>query len=126
MAITTRFTPGVNQDNTYRTVTQDYQTPAYATTLVITTGKQVTLVKVGQLTGAMSITIDTGDSIDPPFVGDTIRFLFSADSTGTHIVTFSTGFAASGTLSVATSKYGSAQFTFNGSIWVEDSVAATV
>jgi len=126
MATTTRFTPGANQDNTYRTVTQDYQAPVYATTLAVTTSQQVTLVNVGKLTGALSVTIGTGSTTSAPYVGDTVQFLFSADAVGAHVVTFSTGFASSGTLSVAASKFGTAQFTFNGSVWVEDSVVATV
>lgn len=125
MATSPRFTPGVNQDNTYRAVTQDYQSPAYAGTIAITTTQQVTLIKVGTLTGALSLTINTGDGVDTPFVGDTAQFLFAADALGAHVVTFSTGFASSGTLSVAASKYASAQFIFNGTVWVEESVIAT-
>lgn len=125
MATSPRFTPGVNQDNTYRAVTQDYQSPAYASAIAITTTQQVTLIKVGTLTGTLSLTINTGDGVDAPFVGDKVQFLFAADGSGAHVVTFSTGFAPSDTLSVAASKYATARFIFNGTVWVEESVIAT-
>lgn len=118
---TPRFTPGVNQDNTFRTVTQDYQNPAYAATIAIVTAQAYTLVNVQQLTGALSLSANVAN----PFIGDELEFLFASDGVGAHVVTFGTGFASSGTLSVAASKYGSAKFVFNGSVWVERSRAAT-
>lgn len=117
---TPRFTPGTNQDNTLRTVTQDYQNPAYAASIAIKTSQAYTLVNVQQLTGALTLTANVSN----PFIGDELEFLFAADGTQ-RVVTFGTGLASSGTLTIALNKYGSAKFVFNGTTWVERSRAAT-
>jgi hypothetical protein len=125
MATTPRFTPGLNQDKTARTITQDYQNPAYAATIAITPVEQYTLVNVQELTGNASISIATsvGSSFNNapvgPYVGDEVEFLFAADSSN-RTVTFSTGFASSAsTLVVVAAKFGSAKFKFNGTVWQE-------
>ena len=118
---TPRFSPGTNQDNTLRTVTQDYQNPAYAANIALKLSEGYTLVNVQQLTGALTMTADATH----PYIGDELELLFSSDAGGPRVVTFGTGFASAGTLSVAASKYGSAKFVFNGSVWVERSRAAT-
>lgn len=95
---------------------QDYQTPAYATPIAITTTAQAgeTLVKVGTLTGDLSLTIGTTN----PLIGDVAEFLFLADAS-TRNVTFSTGFASSSTLTIAGAGRGYAKFEFNGTNWTE-------
>lgn len=125
MATTSRVVPGKNQDNTGRNITQDYQAPAYAATIAITPTAQKTDVAVGQLTGAATINIGVGSSTSAPYVGDEIVFLFGADSGANRVVTFGTGFASAGTLTVTLSKYASAKFKFNGTVWVEMSRAIT-
>jgi hypothetical protein len=109
MPNTFRFTPGASQDNTFRTVTQDVLTHTYASTLAVVPHEQVTLIKVGQLTGAITITANVASL----YIGDIVRFLFSSDSTN-RIVTFSTGFNTSGTMTVTASKFGYTEFMFNG------------
>lgn len=122
MSATTRFTPGANQDNTFRTMTQDYKNPAYASTLALVPNASYTLVLVQQLTGALSITAGVLNA--NAFIGDEMDILFAADASN-RVVTFSTGFASAGTLTVVASKFGSIKFIFNGTAWVEVSRALT-
>jgi hypothetical protein len=123
---TARFTGAENADNTGNVISQSFQNPAYGATLAITTKPydSNTLVQVGQLTGAISITIAVGSATLPPLVGDRVQFLFSADATN-RVVTFSTGFATSGTLTVTASKTATAVFIFNGTAWQEESRVIT-
>lgn len=120
MPIISRFTPGANQDNTLRTVTQDYLNPVYAASIALKPVQAYTLVNFQQLTGALGLTADTTQ----PYVGDELEMLFSADTTN-RVITFGTGFTSAGTLTVTASKYASAKFIFNGTIWVERSRAIT-
>lgn len=113
-----------SRDNTSRNITNEFQDKAYAATIAITTTKNRTLVRVAQLTGALTVTCGVGSSTLPPVIGDRVTFLFSADGTN-RVVTFSTGLQSSGTLTVTASKYGSAEFMFNGTTWVEVSRAVT-
>jgi hypothetical protein len=123
MATTSRFPGGAGKDNTSRIVTNDYQTPAYAATLAVTTTKANTLVKVAQLTGAMTVNVGVGTSTTAPFVGDTLAFIFSAD-TSARTVTLGTGLAGSAsTVVVAISKKATINFVFDGAAWVEVSRA---
>lgn len=117
---TSRFTPGANQDNTLRTVTQDYKNPVYASTIALSPSQAYTLVNFQQLTGALSVTANATN----PYVGDEMDLIFAAD-TSNRVVTFSTGFASAGTLTVVASKYGSIKFIFNGTVWQEVSRALT-
>lgn len=128
MATTNRFTPGAGQDNTFRTVTQDAQTPAYAASIAITTVQQNTTVIVGMLIGALTLTAGVGTATTAPYVGDKLEVLFSSDANvGGRVVTFSTGLAVSAsTLTVAQSKYAVIEFKFNGTVWVETNRTATV
>jgi hypothetical protein len=109
-----------NQDNTGRVVTYSYLTPAYAATLAPETLTFETIVNVGTLTGAMTINLDVTNNAG---IGSKITFYFVADSAGTHVVTFGTGCASTGTLSVAASKYGKATAEFNGAVWTVTSFA---
>lgn len=120
MPNSSRFPGGENKDNTSRILTNDFQDKAYATPLAITTTKANTIVRVAQLTGALTITVGTTN----PFIGDTITYLFSVDGTN-RTVTFSTGHQPSATLALTASKYGSATFMFNGTTWVETGRAVT-
>lgn len=130
MSTSARFTDnsGVidqGRDNTHRIRTEKTLTPAYAASIAIDTRDvSNTLVVPGALTGALTLTISVGSSTTPPYVGDEVEFLFAA-SGADRIVTFSTGFATAGTLTVVSAKYGSAKFKFNGTAWVEVSRALT-
>jgi hypothetical protein len=125
MANTSRFPGGGNNDNTSRILTNEVQNRNYAASIAVTAREASTLITVGQLTGALSLTIGTGTATTAPYTGDIVRFLFGADGTG-RVVTFSTGFQSAGTLTVAANKFGSASFTFNGSTWIETGRTATV
>ncbi|RYD57285.1 MAG: hypothetical protein EOP56_08220 [Sphingobacteriales bacterium] len=125
MANTSRFPGGFNNDNTSRIITNEVLNRTYAASVAINAREANTLVNVGQLTGALSLTIGTGSTSSAPYIGDVVRFLFSADGTG-RVVTFSTGFQSAGNLTVAANKYGSASFMFNGATWVETGRTVTV
>src|SRR3954471_6964217 len=120
MSTSARFTGAANKANTGSGSFNDYQAPAYAASIAIATKAVAnkTLVQPGQLTGALSLTIGVGSATTPPMVGDEVKFLFAADGTN-RVVTFSTGFATSGTLTVVASKKGTASFMFDGVAWVE-------
>lgn len=115
-----RFVRGANQDNTLRTATQDALAVAYAATIAIVPDKCDNLFQIAQLTGAATINA----TVTGLYIGDKVRFLFSADGTN-RVVTFGTGFASAGTLTITASKKGSAEFMFDGAALVEVSRAAT-
>ena len=110
-----------NQNVTSAILTNDYQAPVYAATINLYLPAYNTVVKVGQLTGALTINADV--STDTFGIGSKLEILFSADSAGAHVVTFGTGFASSGTLSVAASKFGKASFVFDGNEWIGSGLA---
>lgn len=117
-----RFTPGANQDNTFRTVTQDYQNPAYAASIALKPTQAYTLVNLQTLTGALTLTADTTQ----PLIGDEMELLFTPDASS-RTVTYSTGFAVTAaTQVITTAKFGTAKFVFNGTVWVERSRSVTV
>lgn len=125
MSTSARFTGAANKDNTARREIYDYQSPAYASSIALTIkDRSKTIVQVAQLTGALSLTANVGSSTTPPYVGDKIEFLFTSDGTN-RVVTFSTGFLPTGTLTVTASKSASAVFMFNGTAWIELSRAVS-
>ena len=108
-----------NIDNTHRKYQDDYQAPAYAASIAITMKSNCknTLVKVGTLTGALTLTINAAS--DQNFVGDTLTFLFLSDGTG-RVVTYSTGFGyVTATQTLVASKTGSSTWVWTGTIWSE-------
>jgi hypothetical protein len=115
------FTRGAGQDKTLRTVTQDAQQLAYAATISVTPVENVNFFQVAQLTGALTINA----VVTNLFIGDTVRFMFSADATN-RVVTFGTGFVSAGTVTVTASKFASVEFVFNGTSLQEVSRAVTV
>ena len=108
-----------NIDNTHRKYQDDYQTPTYAASIAIVAKANCknTLIKIS-LTGALTLTCAS----DQNFVGDTMSFLILSDAS-IRIVTFSTGFGPSGTLTTVASKSVTASFMWNGTVWVETSRA---
>jgi hypothetical protein len=121
MSTLSRFPGGPGKDNTARVLNNEVQSPSFAASIAITASKAKTLVNVALLTGALALSINVGNNAPddiPPFVGDEVEFLFASDATG-RVVTFGAGFASAGTLSVVASKFGSAKFKYNGSVWVE-------
>jgi len=115
-----RFIAGAGQDNTLRTVTQDAIQPAYAATIAIVPTQQINLVNPAQLTGALTINA----TVSNLYIGDIVRCMFSADATN-RVVTFGTGFASAGTLTVVASKFGFVDFMFNGTVLQEMGRALT-
>jgi hypothetical protein len=116
MSTTARYPLGTarNNDNTLRIATAQYQAPAYAASIALKLSEALNVVQPGTLTGALSLTAET----TRPQIGDTLVCLFLSDGTG-RVVTFSTGFATVGTLTLVASKRGSASFMFDGVAWVE-------
>jgi len=108
---------GLGIENTDRILTNSFQSPAYAASIAIKTVTANTLVQVGALTGALSLTMGVGDGTDAPFVGDKVTFLFTSASI--EVVTFSTGMLSTGTLSTAAGKTANIRFIFNGASWCE-------
>ena len=123
MSTNARFSSAAGSDNTDRVRDNQYLTPAYAASLALVPVKSFTLVNVAALTGAMSITAGVGAAATAPYVGDRIKLLFSAAST--QVVTFSTGFLSTGTLSVTAGKTANATFIFNGASWCEEGRSVT-
>lgn len=123
MSTNSRFPVGPNQDNTARVLTYEVQKPVYAASIVTTVKQANTVVLVGQLTGALSLTVNVGtagpvaDGV-APFAGDTLQYIFSSDAS-IRVITFSTGFAGAGTLSTVASKKAAIDFIFDGTAWVE-------
>lgn len=119
MSTLPRFTGAVNVDNTDRRFMNDYQAPAYAASIAISTKPNAarTLVQI-TLAGALTLTIGVGSATTPPMVGDEVIFLIKSDAS-IRVVTFSTGFQPAGTLSTVASKTVSASFIFDGTGWQE-------
>jgi len=91
----------------------------YASTLSLpATTAEETLFTL-QLTGAVTINAQAA-----PFTGDKIRFLFSTDGSQ-HVITFGSNFKSTGTLTIAASKFGSAEFQFDGNNWIQLNATAT-
>lgn len=115
-----------NKDNTSIILDNDYQAPAYAATLAIAPKAHNTLVKVGTLTGALTINtaVSAPAYVAPMAIGDKLTFIFATDGTN-RVVTFGTGMGSAGTLTVVASLKGVACFIFDGAAWVEVSRALT-
>jgi hypothetical protein len=120
MPDTSKFSGGVNTDKTSRVITNDFQDKAYAASIAVTTTADNTVVRVAELTGALTLTCGTTN----PEIGNTVTYLFSVDGTN-RVVTFGTGHQPSATLALTADKYGSATFMFNGTTWIETGRAVT-
>lgn len=104
-----------NEDNTGNIITSQYQAIAYATPIALKLNAARTIVKVAQLTGALTITAET----TRPQIGDELTILFAADGTN-RTVTLSTGLVGSAaTIVVTASKQASYTAVFDGTSWVE-------
>lgn len=98
---------------TYVTTVTDVQSPAYASTISVTTTARSTKVVPAQLTGAATINMVTTSALK----GDSLEFLFAADGTN-RTVTFGTGLKSSGTLTVTASKFAGIRFGYDGTEWI--------
>lgn len=126
MSTTSRFQSGVNNDNTFRSVTKDEQSPAAnQATLAVTTAAQETVVNES-IAAAQTINMAAPNANGAPYLNDEIEFQI-ANSAGTaSVVTFGSNMQSSGTGSIAAGKNGSFAFRFNGTVWVEKNRALTV
>ncbi len=125
MSANARFTTGVGQDKTLRTVTQDVQIPAYAATMVITPLEQYTLFAPAQLNGALALSAGVGTATSAPYVGDVIEMVFT--STPGSTITFGAGFlVTAATLIIPAGKGATARFQFNGASWAEQARAISI
>lgn len=128
MSTSARFTSATGAiaqgtDNTDRILNNSFQAPVYATPLAVVTTAANTLVQVGALTGALTVTVGVGSSSTAPFVGDKMTFLFTAAAD--RVVTFSTGTLPTGTLTVLAGKTANISFIFNGAVWCESGRTVT-
>lgn len=115
------FTRGANQDNTWKVVTEDMQTIAYATTVALLPSANKNFYQFDALTGDMTITANEALAADGsgPKWGDTMELQFAA-SAANRTVTFSTGMTCSATtLVVVSGKFGNISFTFTANGWIE-------
>lgn len=127
MSTTSRFPTNTlgsffKRENTFAALAGDFQQPAFASTIALVIGASMakTIVAPATLTGVVTFTVN----VDTPLIGDRIEFLFVPDGT-TRVVTFGTGFTPTGTLSVTTAKFATAQFVFNGTTWLQEGSAVT-
>lgn len=104
-----------NEDNTGRIITNDYIAPVYAASIALKLSAAKTYVKVGLLTGALTLTAET----TRPLIGDELVVMFLADGTN-RTVTLSTGLTGSAaTIVVTASKQATYTAIFDGTSWVE-------
>lgn len=111
---TPRFGTTANKDNTGRVLTYAYVAPAYAASYAIVANAYETTVKMGTLTGAQTLTA----TVTNCHVTDKLSIVFVADGTN-RVVTFSTGFASGGNITVNSSTTMTVNFVFNGTGWVQ-------
>ena len=110
-----------NEDKTGRVLTLAKLTPAYASSIAIIPNASKTYVFPADLTGALTLTAE----LTLPQDCDELVCVFKANG-GSRIVTFSTGFAVIGTLTVPTGKVASVSFVFNGETFVETGRAIAI
>lgn len=111
---TPRFGTTPNSDNTGRVLTYGYVSTAYAASYVVVPKWFDTTVKIGQLTGDITLTANLAVS----HVGDRLNLLVSANGSD-RTITFSTGFSSGGTLVISANTYASLYFVFNGVGWFQ-------
>ena len=109
-----------SEDNTGRVLTYAKIAPAYASAITIVPSASKTFVLPANLTGALTLT----STLTSSQLCDELVCIFKATG-GTRVVTFSTGFASVGTLSVPSGKLASVSFAFNGETFVEVGRAIT-
>lgn len=98
----------------------DIQTPAYGSTLSVTTTVRMTRLLPAQLTGAVTINMVTTNAV----AGDVLIYAAGADGTN-RVTTFGTNMKSAGTLTCTASKYVGATFVFDGTNWIETGRAIT-
>ena len=115
MATAITLTVGTNaaDNNAWESKGKKGVNQAYAATSipVFATGAAVQVFSYGQLTGAM--TINAATTLSNLTQGDEVIFLFEADGSE-RVVTFGTGFKASGTVTVAASKGATCRGIYDG------------
>jgi hypothetical protein len=121
--VPTPFSQGV--DNTSRTLKNDYQAPAFSSTIALVLFASFTIVKVGDLTGALALSAGVGSANSAPYVGDSLLVLFTSASGAT--VTLGAGMLVTATtIVIPATKTANISFVFNGASWVEEARAITI
>lgn len=109
---TPRFGTTPSRDNTGRVLTYAYVTPSYAASYAVVANNYETTVKMGTLTGALTLTA----TVTNCHVTDKLNLILTADGSD-RIVSLSTGFdTQNDTVLASTTHYLS--FVFNGAKWV--------
>lgn len=111
---TPRFGTTPSKDNTGRVLTYGYLAPDYAATYTVVCNAYETTMKMGTLTGAVTLTA----TVTKCHVTDKLSMVFAADGTN-RVVTFSTGFASGGNITVNANTKMTVNFVFNGVGWVQ-------
>lgn len=126
MSTSSRFQSGPNNDNTFRQVTKDEQSPAanQATLAVVTTAQETVVNE--SIAAAQTINMAAPSATGAPYLNDEIEFQINNSAGIASVVTFGTNMQSAGTGSIAAGKNGSFSFRFNGTLWVEKNRALTV
>lgn len=111
---TPRFGTAKNQDNTGRVLTYRYAAPTYASTYALGPNAYETTIVFDTLEGAMTLTSSVGSC----HIADKLSLVFFADGTN-RVVTFSTGFASGGNITVNSGTKMTVNFVFDGVGWVQ-------
>ena len=126
MATVSRFSGVASDDNTDRSVNNDYQAPAYAAAIALSVKGKVakTIMNFAPITGNATVTVNTvdpltGNAAYGPFVGDEIVMFMAGSGGVAPVVTFGAGFLPTGTLALTLTKFARISFQFNGANWVE-------
>ena len=94
----------------------DYQSVSFATPLTIATNTENTIIEVATMTGNIAAVNATTTNAKQ---GDRLSMIFTGGASD-YTVTFSTNFkASSAALTVKASKASTANFIYNGSVWIE-------
>ena len=122
-AVPTPISQGI--DNTSRTLNNDYQAPAYASVISLKLFASNTVVKVADLSGAVTVNASVGSASTAPYVGDRLKVMFT--STAGATVTIGTGaLVTATTIIIPATKAASISFAFNGAAWVEEARSITI
>lgn len=115
MPNTSRFTAGANQDNTFRTKTQDFQDIAYGATVSPKVNADLSVIRIGALTGNITINPDVANA----YIGDRVIFLFTSDASIRTITLGANTAGSAATLATVASKKAVLEFMYDGAIWLE-------
>ena len=109
-----RYSRVPGSDNSNAIPSRENQSPTYAANVAIATTAEETTVWYAP-TGATTFT-----KSGTPFQGDRMEVIFSPDGSADHVMTFGTGFnATGGTVTVDSDNPAAIEFIFDGTNWIE-------